>query len=31
LIREGCRAINIQVGDDQRAIGEMIEAGVHVE
>jgi len=31
LIREGCRAINIQAGDDQRAIGEMIESGVHME
>jgi nicotinamidase/pyrazinamidase len=31
LIRDGCRAINIQPGDEQLAIQEMIEAGVHME
>jgi nicotinamidase/pyrazinamidase len=30
LIPDGTRAINIKSGDDQRAITEMNEAGVHV-
>ena len=30
LIPEGTRAINIQAGDEQRAITEMVGAGVHV-
>jgi len=30
LIPDGTRAINIQSGDEQRAVSEMVEAGVHV-
>jgi nicotinamidase/pyrazinamidase len=30
LIPEGTRAINIQAGDEQRAITEMVEAGVQL-
>jgi nicotinamidase/pyrazinamidase len=30
LIRDGCRGINLQAGDEERSLDEMRDAGVHV-
>lgn len=30
LVRDGCRAVNLQAGDDERAIAEMKQAGIEI-